>query len=323
MMPIYMRISKLTVLVTALISGSMLGCGPKNASGAMPLVIFSQANSSDPWRQSYDQEMAAAAKAHEKDFTFQEVNAQGDATKQASQIKDAIAQHPQYLVVNPVSEAVLPAVSDAHKAGIFVILVDKPYKNSEADAYVGVPFGTIATALLTMAPPNIPPDKKGGTVVVLSAPTQSDIAKDVSACLPAAQKRYRRTKFVFAPDCGYSEAKAKDFISSYLKSKQPADAITAVNADMALGAVDAIGEAKSSEAPAVYAFGTNKQIFNDVKTGVIKEDFILPAGGPKALDVIADAIKGNKPQKDTPMFMDMIRQETADNYLRTHPQVFG
>lgn len=78
----------------------------------------------------------AEAKASELGATLSVVDAQDDASKQASDVEDLIQQGVDMILINPVdSEAVASAVASANNADIPVITVDRSAESGEVVSY--------------------------------------------------------------------------------------------------------------------------------------------------------------------------------------------
>src|SRR5580658_7258407 len=99
--------------------------GSAGKPGSLPLVVFSQANSADPWRQQFDAETKAAADADNATFRFEEQAAEDDANKQISQIDTLMLESPKVLLVSPSDTSVSAAIEKAFDKGVGVVLLDR------------------------------------------------------------------------------------------------------------------------------------------------------------------------------------------------------
>lgn len=110
----------LTALLTT------VGCGGgSDETDAKYLVIFSQCNNAEPYRAAQNKRMAELMAEH-PDVEFQILDAQNDATKQISQIENAILQQPDLLIVAPLNRTALNnPMKKAMDADIPVICLER------------------------------------------------------------------------------------------------------------------------------------------------------------------------------------------------------
>jgi ABC-type sugar transport system substrate-binding protein len=298
---------------------ALVGCAKPDAAPPSPTaeVEFLQANKTDPWRQVYEKDVAASAKAHAADFKFTELDAGGNAQKQIDQIKEAIAKKPKVLMVSPVSEAVLPEVNAAHDAGIYVFLLDMSDASTKADTRVAsrpILFGS------DMASKYLGELRGKGPVLIVPGPNSSYVAKETLAGMLSSIKRFapKGMVHVVGPDCNGSEADAKAFVAQYLASKKPVDAILAANDSMAIGAAEAV-KAAGAKVKVFGSGGYQKAIFDALRDGSVFATYSNVPGAPQAMDFAADYIKGSKPPKSSEVSFDLITKATEDNFLKAHP----
>src|SRR5688572_28556542 len=100
----------------ALVALAAIGCnsGDKtqgsttNAAPASdkPLVVFSQANSADPWRQVFNADTQSAADSHSQHIRYEMQAAEDDPNKQINVIETFLLKNPKVLLVSPATEAV-------------------------------------------------------------------------------------------------------------------------------------------------------------------------------------------------------------------------
>jgi ribose transport system substrate-binding protein len=114
----------LIIAVTAL--SLVTGCGGNSAeSEAKYLVIFSQCNNAEPYRAAQNKKMAELFAEH-PDIKFEILDAQNDASKQISQIENAILQQPDLLIVAPLNRTALnKPMKDAMDKGLPVICLER------------------------------------------------------------------------------------------------------------------------------------------------------------------------------------------------------
>ena len=87
-------------------SGTTGSSAHKGGGKDKPLVVFSQANSADPWRQVFDAETRSAAEKHGEHFAYETQAAEDDPTKQIDMINTFLLKNPKVLLVSPATAAV-------------------------------------------------------------------------------------------------------------------------------------------------------------------------------------------------------------------------
>ncbi len=105
--------------------------------GDKPLVVFSQANSQDPWRKVFDAETKTEADKHAADIKYEAQDAGGDASKQNNIIDTFVLSKPKVLLVSPTETSVQPSIEKAFDAGIPVILLDRSIESEKYTAWIG------------------------------------------------------------------------------------------------------------------------------------------------------------------------------------------
>ena len=112
----------------------MLGSGPAGAAEGKRIFLLS-GPIQDRFLNAFTQEFTTAAKLGGASVTL--LTSPYDAALQAQQIDDAIGQHPDIIVLQPLSsKAVTPALTRARAAGVKVFLVISPLDGDE-NLYAG------------------------------------------------------------------------------------------------------------------------------------------------------------------------------------------
>jgi ABC-type sugar transport system substrate-binding protein len=318
-----MKLYKLGILGLAGVA-VLSGCSPKTSSptagaNSSALVFFSQANESDAWHKLYQVQLDDSVKKHASDFKFEEVDAGGDAKKQSQQIEDAIAKKPAVLMVSPVSPDVAPAINKAHDAGIKVFLLDSKIDKCKADYYVGGSNHRTGIDALTLYARDLGKRRTGPVVIVPGVkgdPTDGERLSGVHA-----SSIHDKVKVILGPFCNDSESEAKSYIAGYLKSNPAPDAILCITDKEAIGAGEAVKEAKAST-QYIYGIGAcSKQCFDALRAGTFYGSVYTPPAGPNALDMVPDLLQGKMPPGSTPMGTDLVRQDTLDRFFQMHPEM--
>jgi ribose transport system substrate-binding protein len=323
-----MRAAKLLFIIS--LAAALAGCGSDKTAeggggasgrgngGAKPLVFFSQANSSDPWRQVFDAETKAEADKHSAQFAFEEQTASDDPNLQISQIESAMVKKPKVMLISPHSIALQSAVENAHKAGIFVILLDRSVPGTGFDVYVGGDNHAIGY----QAGKYMGTKMAGKGIILMIQGIAANTATDDRANgFAEAMKAFPNIKVVKGDNCDFRRDKARSFMENFLQRKQPFDAVYAHNDEMAIGAYMAMQDAHTPKKLLVGIDGCQTEVVNMIKEGKMDASFSYPDPGPKGIEVALDALSGQTKAKKFTLQTQIITKETADAYAAAHPNL--
>lgn len=175
--------------------------------------------------------------AKENKTTVKFVDAQDDSAKQSNDVDDLIQQKVDILLINPVdSSAIVPAVEAANKANIPVIAIDR---SSEA-----------GTLLTTVASNNEEGGKMAAEYILEQIGEQGKVV--VLEGVPGASATRERGKGFddFAKEhlnvldqqtANFNRAEGLTVMENMLQANNNIQAIFAQNDEMALGAIEALG----------------------------------------------------------------------------------
>lgn len=165
------------------------------------------------------------------------VDAQDDPATQANQLADAISQGFDAVVLNATdSDAVVSSVQALNDAGIPVIAVDRAVNGASVGTFVAsdnVALGRLAGEALMEAVGD------EGTVVVLrgisGAPSSNERFEGFNSVVAA-------DRIVAAQSAEYDRARGLDVMSNLLQANPDIVGVFAENDEMALGAIQALGD---------------------------------------------------------------------------------
>lgn len=176
-----------------------------------------------------------------------------DIKKQNEQIQYFIDKKVDGIFINPIdSEAIKPALEKAEKAGIPIIAVDAPVKNSElvdvtvvSDNYdAGVQCAKDMMSRFDQAK------------IILLKHTATQSAKDRIDGFLATIKGYEQYQIVNQGECQGQLEKAMPLMEEMLKQTPDVDVVMALNDPSALGAIAALEEANRPEVKVYGVDGT-------------------------------------------------------------------
>jgi ribose transport system substrate-binding protein len=290
-----MIITRRGLLTTSLAGASVLAWRPGLAAGDLPAlkkkavykVGFAQTESNNPWRLAQTASMRDEAKklGHQLVYT----DAAGSAAKEVADVNSMIAQGVDLIFLAPREEKPLvPAIMNAKKAGIPVILIDRNVDQTLAQAgrdyvtFIGSDFieeGGRAAAWLIQA--------TGGKarIIELEGTTGASAANDRKKGFDAAIKAQSGMQIVASQNGDFTRDKGRQVAETLLQAHPDATAIFAHNDEMALGAIAALqgaGKVAGKDVLIVSCDGEKEavQAIIDGKIGATCE--CNPRFGPKA-----------------------------------------
>lgn len=166
------------------------------------------------------------------------VDARDDSAKQTNDIEDLVQQQVDYLIVNPTdSSAISSAVQSANNEGIPVITLDRSVDQGEVASFI--------------ASDNVEGGKMGGKFIVDKVGNQAKVA-ELEGVPGASATRERGKGFheiadkdlniVSKQSAKFDRAEGLNVTQNMIQAHPDIKAIFAHNDEMALGAIEAIGD---------------------------------------------------------------------------------
>ncbi|MCL2487758.1 MAG: ABC transporter substrate-binding protein [Oscillospiraceae bacterium] len=297
----------LALLVPALTACNSGGNGsgtPSENTEGLIVIGFSQVGAESDWRLANTKSMRE---------TFTEANgyklilkdAQGKLENQITAIREFIAQKVDYIVFAPISEEGWEDVlTEARKAGIPVVIVDRMIKTSDDSLYtcwVGSDFhkeGDTAVAWMEATFQ----DKADLKIVHLQGSIGSSAQIGRTDGLGAGADRNAGWDVIYRATGDFTQVKGKEVMEYVLKQFDRIDVLYCENDNMAFGAMEAMDMAKRT-----YGINGDTQIisFDATRAGLdatIKGKITYnvecnPLHGPRVEAIIKQLEKGETPDK--------------------------
>ncbi len=317
-------------LALLLIAGCSSGGDTNTASGTLPtpseskdkpLVVFSQANSQDPWRKVFDASTKAEADKHSSEFMYETQDASGKSETQNNMIDTFLIKNPKVMLVSPNDLSVTKAVEKAFDKGVSVILLDRDIEGEKYSYYIGgdnTEIGRQAGKFVG--------NKLGGKGVVLMIQGIANVTATQNRRdgFMESLKAFPGIKVILGDDCGFQRQKARAYMESFLQKNEAIDCVYGHNDEMAIGARLAWDAAHpTGKAPMfVGVDGCQKEVVEMIKSGKMDATFQYPTPGAMGIQVAADLLKGNKP-KDRRIILPtvLVDKASADKYLADNPNL--
>jgi len=268
---------------------------------AEPVTVgFSQVGAESSWRTAETQSIKKEAARRGAELKFSD--AQQKQENQIKAIKAFVAQKVDVIVLAPVvGTGWEPALREAKKANIPVVLVDRGVKVSDESLYTTliasdfVEEGRMAAEWLAK--------KTGGQcgIVELQGTVGAAPAIDRKTGFAEALARYPGMKIIKSQSGDFTRAKGKEVMEAFIKSEgNKIQAVYAHNDDMALGAIQAMEEAgmKPGKNVIVVSIDGVRGAFEAMTAGTLNASVECnPLFGPILFDTIEKILAGQSVPK--------------------------
>ena len=307
-----MKIKKMAaLLLTAVMGFSLAGCNAitidgeegsitEGGSGGNGSIGFSVSTLNNPFFVTLSE--GAEAKAEEEGADLIVVDAGDDAAKQTSDIEDLISRNISVLIVNPVdSDAVAPAVQDAVAAGIKVISVDREGNGVDVDCAIAsdnVEGARMATEYMVSL---IGEGAKTAEIQGTSG-ASATIDRGEGFHLVADEQ----LDVVSSQTANFSRSEGMTVMENILQAQPDLKGVFAHNDEMALGAVEAIGNRDI----VVVGFDATDDALAAIQQGRMaatvaqKPDLM----GATAVETAISLVNGETVEKEIPVEVELITE---------------
>lgn len=275
---------------------------------------YSCHNSDNPYFDILQQSIELAL--DEIEYGLLSKDPKGDAELQIQQIQDMIKAGVSAVIVSPVDwESITPALEALEDAGIPVISVDTPMKDQNLiDAYIGMDHkqsGLLCGKDLVRQRPN------GGKVVILECSSMNAINERITGFEEAISKAVAGFEVLVRSDVQGKKEIAKTEMEKILKENAQIDAVMCGDDQIALGAIEAIKEAKR-ENILVYGVGGTPS----AKKEVANKDSALAGTaalspiviGRKAVETAFTILKEEEYEKEIRIEPFLINKKSVEMY---------
>ncbi|MGP3963063.1 D-ribose ABC transporter substrate-binding protein [Nonomuraea sp. 3N208] len=277
-----------------------------NVSGDLAIGM-SVSTLSNPYFVQFRDGAEAAAQRSGVKLTV--TDAHNDSSRQAGQVRNFTKQRVKAIILNPVdSDAVAPAVKAAGQAGIPVIAADRSVNGSEAAQTVtsdNVAGGKLGAQELAK--------QLGGkgNVVVLQGTAGASASRDRDRGFTDGIAAYPKIKVIARQPADFNRAKGQDVMTNLIQRHPEIAGVFASNDEMALGAIQALGNRAERQVKVVGFDGTPDGI-KAVRAGTMAATV---AQQPRLIGsrAVNDAIKVARGQVIAKSVAIPIKLATKDN----------
>ena len=308
----------LAVVASAtLLCTSLTACnrdsGGNNAAGdsankSITFALSTQANSF-----MVKMREGAQKKADELGLTINFQDASDDSATQANQLANAAATGAGAVIVNPTdSDAMASAVKQLTDAKIPVVAVDRAVNNAEVSSYIAsdnVGGGKQAAKALSEA------IHGEGEILVLQGKTGSSASRERGQGFDEGLKDSPNIKVVAKQTAEFERVKGLDVTTNLLQAHPNVKAIFAENDEMALGAIEALGD-KAGKDVIVVGFDGVEDALKAIKEGTMYASIAQQPADMAAQAVVeaSKLLKGEAATKEMQVDVVTVTKDNVDKF---------
>ena len=287
-------------------------------------VGFAQTESNNPWRLAQTKSMKDEAEKRGWQLVY--TDAAGSAAKQVADVRSMIAQKVDVILLAPREEKpLIPAVMEAKKAGIPLLLIDRNVDQSLAKggedyvAFIGSDFvkeGMLAAEALTAAVGG------KGKIIELQGTVGSSPANDRMTGFANYIKDHPGMEIIASQSGDFARDKGRQVFETLYQAHPEATALYSHNDEMTMGAIaamEAAGKVPGKDLIIASIDGTKDatQALIDGKVVVVVE--CNPKFGPAAFAAIEKYGNGEALE---PRLVNIDRVFTKDNAAEYMPEAY-
>ena len=255
----------------------------------------------------------AQKKADELGLTINFQDASDDSATQANQLANAAASDTGVVILNPTdSDAMATAVKQLTDANIPVVAVDRAVNNANIASYIASDNetgGKQAAKALSEA------INGEGEILVLQGKTGSSASRERGKGFEEGLKDNPNIKVVAKQTAEFERAKGLDVTTNLLQAHPNVKAIFAENDEMALGAIEALGD-KAGKDVIVVGFDGVEDALKAIKEGTMYASIAQQPADMAAQAVVeaSKLLKGESATKEMQVDVVTVTKENVDKF---------
>lgn len=258
---------------------------------------------------------AIRQKAKELNVKLIEVDGQGKAENQISQVENFLAQDVDAIILNPFDQyGSAPVVSIANREKKPVVVVNAVVVNlKKADAYVGSndqEAGRIAAGYIAQLL-----DGKGN-IALIRGPNGHSAEIQRTEGIMEVLKQHPGMKILFDQSGNWDRTQGLELMENWLSTGKPLQAVIAQNDEMALGAQKAIEAAGKQNEILVIGIDAIPDALRAVRDGKLCATVFQDAHGQGALalEIAVKLIKKQKTDHMNYIPFQLVTKENLNNF---------
>lgn len=287
---LYLRKMMIVLALTALAFAPAMLAGCAKEKDRI-VVGFSQMENNNPWRIAETNSMKEEASRRADRFELVVTDAQGQTSKQVSDVEDLIARRVDAIFLAPREfEGLAPALQAARAANIPVFLIDREAAGKAGEDYVAFLGSNFLDQGKRAAEWLIKQAAGKAGIVELTGTAGSSVARDRSQGFMEAIKDHLEMKIIASQTGDFSRATGQKVMENIIQSKgKDITAVYAHNDEMALGAIQALRAAgmKPGQDVLIVSVDGEKAALESIINGELNVTVESnPRFGPLAFDTL-------------------------------------
>ncbi|MDO5097645.1 MAG: D-ribose ABC transporter substrate-binding protein [Corynebacterium sp.] len=255
----------------------------------------------------------AEEKAKELGVTLNIQDASDDSTTQVNQLSNAATTGSGVVIVNPTdSDAIVPAVESLNAANIPVVAVDRSANGGDIASYIAsdnIAGGTQAAKVLAEAIGG------EGEIIILQGIAGSSASRDRGKGFETGLQEFPNVKIAAKQTANFDRTKGLDVATNLLQAHPNVKAIFAENDEMALGAIEALGDRAGKDVVVVGFDGTKDGLTAIADGRMLATIAQQPEKlGSRAVEEAAKLLKGDAATKEVPVEVITVTKENLAEF---------
>ena len=255
----------------------------------------------------------AQKKADELGLTINFQDASDDSATQANQLANAAATGAGAVIVNPTdSDAMAPAVKQLVDEKIPVVAVDRAVNNANVASYIASDNETGGKQAAKVLSDAINGE---GEILVLQGKTGSSASRERGQGFEEGLKDSPNIKVVAKQTAEFERVKGLDVTTNLLQAHPNIKAIFAENDEMALGAIEALGD-KAGKDVIVVGFDGVEDALKAIKEGTMYASIAQQPADMAAQAVVeaSKLLKGEAATKEMQVDVVTVTKDNVDKF---------
>ncbi|MGD7002920.1 D-ribose ABC transporter substrate-binding protein [Corynebacterium halotolerans] len=302
--------SSVALVASATLAFGLTACN-RDSAGAAGDVTLALSTQTNPFFVQLRE--GAQEKADELGVNLNVQDASDDPSTQSNQLNNAATTGASVVIVNPTdSDAVVPAVEALNNADIPVIAVDRSSNGGDIASFVAsdnVAGGRQAADALAEA------IGVEGDILVLQGVSGSSSSRDRGQGFAEGIAEYPGINVVAQQTANFDRGEGLDVATNLLQAHPDVKAIFAENDEMALGAIEALGNRADSEVTVVGFDGTDEglaAVEDGTMTATIAQQ---PAElGARAVEEAAKLLEDQEAETEVPVEVITVTNENVGDF---------
>jgi len=268
---------------------------------------------SSPFRVGMMRDAKAWLEKNHPDWKLIITDAQGAAAKQINDVEDLLAQKVDVILMSPIqAQPLVPVARKVMVAKIPLITVDRELNCDDCyTAHVGgdnVLSGRLAAAYIAKRL------NGRGNVVYIQGQLGASAVIDIDKGFKEEVKKYPGIKIIVDQPADYKREKALALMEDVLQAHPKIDAVYAMGAEMAFGAMKAIQAAGRDKEMFIVSGEDGKVGFDGVKRGEFAWATTYPTASAEALELAEKVLTGESVPKRNMLEVVGVTKENVDKF---------